>query len=562
MEQFTQAPPALGNQYRDDRMLRGLLRRLLPDDVLGAIEPELEAMGELSGGRLYRMQLAEYAREPVLTRWDPWGKRIDHIEVTPLWQVAERIAAEYGLVAAAYQQRHGRFDRIQQFALVYLFSAASDVYSCPLAMTDGAACALTQSGNRGLIERAVSRLTSRDPQRFWTSGQWMTETPGGSDVGHSETTARRDAGGRWRLYGRKWFTSAITAQMALTLARPQGNPPGAKGLALYYVETQAADGDLNGIEVLRLKDKLGTRKVPTAELLLNGTVAELVGEPADGVRAITPMLNVTRTWNTITAVSFMRRGIALARDYARKRHAFGGPLADKPAHVDTLAGLQAEAEAALHLSFRVVELLGRRDSGDITEAQDHLLRIVTPIAKLLTGRQAVAVTSEVVEAFGGAGYIEDTGIPALLRDAQVLSIWEGTTNVLALDTLRAIRKVGGLDAVAAEIELCRRALVDGVLAHCLEQARSAFAHAAAWLRGNLNDAECLEGGARRFAMTIGRALALALLARHAQWALENGADVRPRAAARRFAAAGVDLIVEVSPREADVLANDRTSGGR
>src|SRR5262249_34400023 len=157
--------------------------------------------------------------------------------------------------------------------------------------------------------------------------------------------------------GRKWFTSAITSQMALTLARPEGNPAGGKGLALFYVETRDADGRPNGILVNRLKDKLGTRKLPTAELTLDGVPAEPVAGLDNGVRAIAPMLNVTRTWNAISAVSYMRRGIALARDYARKRVAFGSPLADKPLHVDTLAGLQAEFEAALHLTFNVVELL-------------------------------------------------------------------------------------------------------------------------------------------------------------------------------------------------------------
>ncbi len=557
MDLFTQAPPELGNQYHDDRALQGLMRRLLPATVLRAVEPELETMGALSGGRLYRMQLADYQREPALTQWDPWGRRIDRIELTPLWQAAERIAAEHGLVATAYQQRHGRFDRIHQFALVYLFSAASDVYSCPLAMTDGAAQALLASGNKALIDHAVPHLTTRDPRHFWTSGQWMTETTGGSDVAGSETLARRDDSGQWRLYGRKWFTSAITSQIALVLARPEGNPDGARGLALFYVETRAADGSPNAIEVLRLKDKLGTRKVPTAELLLCGTPAELVAGTGHGVRAIAPLLNISRTWNAVTAVSYMRRGIALARDYASRRQAFGSLLADKPAHSDTLAGLQAEAEAALHLSFFVVELLGCRDSGEMTSSQEDMLRIVTPVAKLLTGRQAVAVTSEAVEAFGGAGYIEDTGIPALLRDAQVLSIWEGTTNVLALDTLRAIRSAGGLDAIAVLIGDCRRAVTDPQLMRCLERAGAAFEHARGWLRDNVHDSESLEGGARRFAMTLGRALALALLGRHAQWELDNGGDTRPRAAAERFSVSGIDLIIDVSAREADMLANDR-----
>ena len=266
---FVQPPPELGNQYDDDRVLRSYLHRILPDDVRNEIEPQLRAMGERAAGDLYRQQLAERELEPRLVQWDAWGNRIDAIEVTPLWQKAERIAAEEGLVAIAYERRHGAHSRVHQFALAYLFTPSTDIYSCPLAMTDGAACALLASGNKTLIERALPRLTSRDPAQFWTSGQWMTEATGGSDVGASLTVARRE-GESWKLYGRKWFTSAIGSQMALTLARPEGNPAGGRGLALFYVETRDEHGALNGIRVNRLKDKLVTRKVPTAELELEG----------------------------------------------------------------------------------------------------------------------------------------------------------------------------------------------------------------------------------------------------------------------------------------------------
>jgi acyl-CoA dehydrogenase len=302
---FNQPPPQLGNQFDEDRVLRSYLQRHLPAEVLAAIEPELRELGELAGGELYDMQLADRLHEPVLTRWDAWGERIDQIEVSPLWQRAERLAAEMGIVAAAYEQTYGRFSRTHQFALTYLFHPSTDVYTCPLAMTDGAARTLLISGNRQLIERAVPRLTSRDPQQFWTSGQWMTESTGGSDVGRSEAVACQEGPDKWRLYGRKWFTSATTSQMALTLARPDGNPPGGKGLAMFYVETRDENGRLQpqSITVNRLKDKLGTRKVPTAELMLEGTPAQLVYGPSDGVRHIVPMLHLTRTWNAVSAVS-------------------------------------------------------------------------------------------------------------------------------------------------------------------------------------------------------------------------------------------------------------------
>ncbi|HUO85881.1 MAG TPA: acyl-CoA dehydrogenase family protein [Thermoanaerobaculia bacterium] len=564
---FLQSPPALGNQYHDDRVLRSLLARLLPAEMLAEIEPELAAMGELAGGELYDLQLADRENEPRLTRWSPWGERIDRVEVTPLWRRAERIAAERGLVAIPYEARHGRFSRLHQMALVHLFHPSTDVYTCPLAMTDGAARTLLAHGAGELAERAVPHLTSRDPAAFWTSGQWMTETAGGSDVGRSETVARRGEDGRWRLHGRKWFTSAAASQIALTLARPEGNPPGGRGLALFYLETRDADGALNGLTLERLKDKLGTRKLPTAEITLDGTLAEPVAGTADGVRAMVPMLVLTRTWNAVSAASFMRRGVALARDYARRRVAFGAPLSEKPLHRDTLAGLEAEAEGAFHLTFRLVELVGRPEAGELDEQGERLLRVLTPVVKATTARQAVAVASEAIEAFGGAGYVEDTGLPVLLRDSQVLSIWEGTTNVLALDALRAFAAGGERDGVAAAVvaEVERAAEAGRGVAGLEEPAAAALAatrHALAWLaaahRGD--DGRRLEAGGRRFALTLGRALEAALLVEHARWTLDRQGDGRPAAAARRLAAAGLDLVTDPALADSRALATDEPPG--
>lgn len=558
VELFNQEAPALGNQYVEDRVLRSYLRRALPADVLAAVEPDLHAMGTLAGGALYQMQLADRLNEPRLTQWDAWGERIDQIELTPLWREAERLAAEFGVVAAAYEQRYGRFSRPYQFALAYLFHPSTDVYTCPLAMTDGAARTLLRSANRPLIERALPHLTSRDPQQFWTSGQWMTESTGGSDVGLSQTTAVQDAQGVWRLYGRKWFTSATTSQMALTLARPQGNPPGGRGLAMFYVETRDDNGRLQNIQVNRLKDKLGTRKVPTAELTLDGTPATPVMGLTHGTRNIVPMLHLTRTWNSVTGVAFMQRGLTLARSYARKRIAFGAPLAHQPLHVDTLAGLQAETEAAFHLSFYLVELIGRDETGEIDAEQAALLRLLTSITKLTTGRQAVHAASEALEAHGGAGYVEDTGLPVLLRDSQVLPIWEGTTNVLALDTLRALaHEPEALSILHAAVQRCAATARDEALLRSGRVAETAVAHAAAWLQAAMQTGQtAVEAGARRFAMTLGRALALALLVEQAQWSLDHEQDGRARAAARRFAHNGIDLIADVAGDEAHALAND------
>jgi alkylation response protein AidB-like acyl-CoA dehydrogenase len=542
MTPFNQPPPTLANQYDDDRVLRSYLQRALPPDVLAALEPELKEMGQMAGGPLYAFQLADRLNEPRHTPWDAWGNRIDQIEVSPLWRAAEQLAARSGLIAIPYEQRHGVWSRVHQMALVYLFTPSTDVYSCPLAMTDGAARTLSVSGNPTLTERALAHLTSRDPRQFWTSGQWMTESTGGSDVGLSETIARQDDQRTWRLYGRKWFTSAATSQMALTLARPEGNPTGGKGLALFYLEPRDAQGRLDNILVHRLKDKLGTRKVPTAELTLNGTVAQPMMGLSDGVKNISPMLNVTRTWNSVSSVAYMRRAIALARDYARKRFAFGAMLAEKPVHVDTLASMQAEFEAAFQLAFFLVEVIGRDEGGETCEQERELLRLLTPIVKLTTAKQSVAVCSEALECFGGAGYVEDTGLPALLRDAQVFSIWEGTTNVLSLDALRVASGGGALAALQQQISGCVSAVQEPALREAAGLAVRTAAAAAEWLRAaGASGPSHVEAGARRFALALGRSLALALLCRHAQWAMDQG-DRRPLAAAVRFAGEGLPRV--------------------
>jgi alkylation response protein AidB-like acyl-CoA dehydrogenase len=376
----------------------------------------------------------------------------------------------------------------------------------------------------------------------------MTELTGGSDVGATETVAKQESAGDqsdgWRLYGRKWFTSAATSQIALTLARPEGNPSGSGGLALFYLELRDEQGRLRDIRIDRLKDKLGTRKVPTAELTLDGAPAQLVSGATDGVRNITPLLNITRLWNGISAVALMRRSLALAVDYAHKRSAFGAPLSEKPLHMDTLAGLQAETQAAFHLAFFVAELTGRNETDEIDLTQRLLLRLLTPLMKLTTGKQVVAVTSEALESFGGAGYVEDTGLPVLLRDAQVLPIWEGTTNVLSLDVLRVLGNEGiAFDALKVGVRACLRGVHHQSLASPARTVQAALAHAEDWFAEATKAGQpALEAGARRLALTLGRAMELALLCQQAQWSLDQQREDGSAAAARRFAAAGVDLI--------------------
>ena len=540
---FVQPAPQLADPYRDDRVLQAWLARVLPEAQRRAAEADFIALAEYAK-RAYARQLATTPSEPVLTHFDVWGNRVDRIELTETWREGPAIAARHGLVADGHDKSLGEFARVQQFAKVYLYHAASAFYSCPLAMTDGVATTLRDARNAGLRDRVLAHLLSRDPATFWISGQWMTENAGGSDVGGSGTTARRDADGTWRLHGRKWFTSAINAEFALALARPEGNPDGANGLALFGVQTHNDDGSWNGITLDRLKDKLGTRELPTAEIHLHDTIAELVGDTAHGVRAITPVLQVTRLWNAFGSLSTIARCLALARDYARRREAFGKPLIEQPLFVDALAGWESEFEAAFHLAMEVALLLGRVESGAGNERDAALQRLLTPLAKLWICKLGVRIASETVEAFGGIGYLEDSGIPLLLRDAQVFPIWEGASNVQALDFLRALEKQGIepiVDAVDAWTEGA-----DGIVSgRDAEAIHAAARHADIWLRDHARDPDALQAGALRLSTTCARSIAAALLARHAAWAQQHQNDAVSANALRRFCAHGLDRIIEM-----------------
>jgi alkylation response protein AidB-like acyl-CoA dehydrogenase len=540
MTEFFQDGPTLGNQYDDDRVLRSYLRRKLPAAVLADVEPSLRRLGERAATDILEIGDAAEREPPRHVPYDPWGRRIDRIETSDAWRELDRISATEGIVATAYERAHGALSRIDQFARLYLFAPSSALYSCPLAMTDGGARFLEVHGGPE-TRQVFDHLTSRDPNYFWTSGQWMTERTGGSDVGATTTVARCESGDHYRLYGAKWFTSATTSQVAMTLARIEGAPAGGSGLSVFLITLRDDAGNLRNIRVDRLKDKLGTRALPTAELTLDGTPAQLVGGAGDGVRKIATLFNITRVYNAVAAVGGMRRAIALATDFARRRRAFGKLLIEHPLHAETLAGMELEFRAAFHLAFRVVELLGKEEVGEASEEELKLLRLLLPIAKLYTAKQAISVASEALEAFGGAGYIEDTGLPRLLRDAQVLSIWEGTTNILSLDALRAIEKT---DALAMWTADAKTRIAAANTAPRIEAAKrvslaiesiEAYGRHAAQAGGEFQQA-----GARGLAYSIARTEAAILLLEDAV----RSDDSATHAAATRWAARDLVPLVE------------------
>lgn len=516
MVDFYQSPPTLGNQFEDDRVLQSYLRVFFarhPEAHLNTKkkaewESDYRRLGDLAAGEW--LALADQAeREPPRhVPFDAWGNRVDDILTSEAWKEFDRISAREGFVAAGYEKSDGALARVNQFVRLFLFAPSSAIYTCPLAMTDGAARAVELYGSAELKKRVLTHLLSRDPAQFWTSGQWMTERTGGSDVSGTSTVAKLE-NGKYRLYGTKWFTSATTSQMAMTLARTEGAPEGSRGLSLFYLELRDANQKLQNITVHRLKDKLGTHALPTAELTLEGTPAELVGELGNGVKKISSLFNITRIYNACCAVAGMRRGIALSRDFALKRRAFGKSLSEHPLHVETLAAMQVEYEGCFHLLFKTIELLGRDEAGKATEDESKLLRLLTPIVKLYTAKKGVAIASEVLESFGGAGYVEDTGLPRLLRDAQVLAIWEGTTNVLSLDVLRAIEKEAVFEPFVQDVSKRLSQIKNEDLKSSVQKITKSLAE----LQSHFKD--LTEAGARAFAWRLAEIYAASLATEHA-----------------------------------------------
>jgi hypothetical protein len=366
----------------------------------------------------------------------------------------------------------------------------------------------------------------------------MTERTGGSDVSGTSTVAKK-VGDHYELYGQKSFTSATTSQMAMTLARIEGADPGSRGLSLFYLELRNDKNELNKIMVHRLKDKLGTKALPTAELSLQGTPARLVGGEGGGVKKISSLFNITRIYNSICSISHMRRGLALAKDYSFKREAFGKKISDHPLHVETLMDMYVDYAASFHLVMRAVEILGKEECGKATVEEGALLRLLTPVIKLFAGKKTMAVTSEVMEVFGGAGYVEDTGLPRLHRDAQVFSIWEGTTNVLSLDVLRAIEKENAFKPFMQEISGRLQTIIKEPMAgqqlkgevqaieKALKDLEAYFHKIAAGGPGGFED---LQTSGRYFAFSLGNIFAATLMT---EFALHTK-DLRDIESARRW----------------------------
>jgi alkylation response protein AidB-like acyl-CoA dehydrogenase len=455
-------PDARGiNLYTADPMAKALFAAYLPAPLHAHLEPHFERLGLLAGGRLDELAGIADRNPPTLSVRDRRGADVSRVVKHPAYVEMERIAfADFGLAAMSHRPGvlgwPAPMPPAAKYALTYLLVQAEFGLCCPVSMTDSLARTLRRFGEPALVERCLPLLTALDLDGLAQGAMFMTEQGAGSDVAGTSTRAEPGPDGTWALRGDKWFCSNPDAGFAMVLARsePAGERDGLKGVSLFLLPRTRPDGTPNAYRILRLKDKLGTRSMASGEIRLEGATAWLVGERGRGFQQMADMVNNSRLSNGVRAAGLMRRALTEALHVARNRRAFGRRLVEMPLMRRQLLKMALRTEQARTMVFQTARALERADAGDTGAAP--LVRILTPLIKFRACRDARVVTGDAMEVRGGCGYIEEWSDARLLRDAHLGSIWEGTSNIVALDVLRAIRRDDALPAL--------RAHVDGLLA--------------------------------------------------------------------------------------------------
>jgi acyl-CoA dehydrogenase len=545
--------------YVLDPNLHLLLDRLLPDAAdREAAEAIVGRYGRLAGGVVARNAESTDKHPPVLARYDRWGDDVGVVEHSATWRESQAALVRVGFGGGLESVAGRPVPAVVTAATAYLVSQAETAAYCALGMTSGAADIVERYAPLSVRDDIVGRLRSLDADSAWEGGMFLTERQGGSDVGANTTRAVQD-GDEWRIFGEKHFCSNVDADVFIVLARPEGAPPGSRGLATFIVPRRLPDGEENGFRLKRLKPKLGTVGVPTGEVSLEGALAWLAGpqpEPADGGRAggngqagnaardgrglnrMMEMVNGSRFGVALMSLGIHRRCWLEAAIYAARRQQFGNRIDAYPLVRETLVDLLTDLEAGLALSF---ECAAATRTATSPEEGALFRRIAIPLAKARSCRAGLEAASQALEVFGGNGYMEDWPMARQLRDAQCHTIWEGTENICCLDVRRAMRSEGADGAVVRRID---RALEEAegapgageVLADALSNvaaSRDEVAEAATYLRSAPEDLALLQ--LRRFSTLMADTLEGALLCEEAGWSLASAGDARKAVVARRFA---------------------------
>lgn len=474
------APDCRGaNFFEIDPDIDALSALYLPADLRAHLRPSYQRMGEIAGGELEDLAAVADRNPPVLHPRDRFGRDEDWIEYHPAYKEMERIGfLDFGLQAMTH--RGGvlgwpePLPPAAKYIFTYLFTQAEFGIMCPISVSDTAAYLVRRHADEALKAKILPGMLSQDADTLLRGTQFMTEKEAGSDVGLVSTEARLEDG-VWRMYGDKWFCSHADADIAMILARPENARPGTKGLGLFVLPRRLDDGSRNAYRIVRLKDKLGTKSMASGEIVLNGAEVWPVGELGNGFKQMMDQVNLSRLSHGVRAAGMMRRCLNEALACARGRRAFGGPLIDRPMVRRQLMKMLLPTEQALSVSLFTADVMAKADRGDDRAAA--ALRLLTPLVKFRACRDNLMVATAAMEMRGGTGYIEEFVNARLVRDAQVGVLWEGTSNIVALDAID--RAVGRADAHLALGEILEEGLelVDDFRPTVATDIRAAFKRA-------------------------------------------------------------------------------------
>lgn len=427
--------------YKNDETLQLILKKYLSDDFYDYANQRLESFGELSANEIdERARYTDREGEPELLKYNKYGEDISKVIVNEGYKKTVEQTYNEGIVGYVHKkipELNKKGNYTYSFAQGYILSQAEAGFYCPVTLTLATAYLLDHYGNEEVKEKFLHNVCSTGEQELYEGATFLTERQGGSDVGANETIAVKN-GETYEIYGEKYFASnAGMAKVAMVLARIEGSDQGSRGLSLFAVPWHNDDGSLNKVSIRRLKDKLGVKAVPSAEVELNGSRAYLVGDAKKGFYYMMEALNLSRVSNSIASVGIMKRSYDEAYDYASRRRAFGEKLTNYPMVKDTLMRMKAKLHVETATIFDMIQLYDKvTDSDEVSEEEEIINRLNIALIKKETANQAISFAHEAIEMHGGNGYIEDFIAPRLLRDAQVLSVWEGTENILGLEVVR------------------------------------------------------------------------------------------------------------------------------
>jgi alkylation response protein AidB-like acyl-CoA dehydrogenase len=438
------------NFYHEDPNLKFLLKKYLDDDFYKWADKELEEFGALCATEIdERAVHTDREGQPRLIKYDKMGNDISFIWVNEGYKKTVEQTYNAGIVGYVHKNipvlgRKGNY--IYSYAQGYLLSHAEPGFYCPVTLTMATAYLIDHYADDELRNKYLPHVISTGEVELFEGATFLSERQGGSDVGANEVEAKFEDG-KYRIYGEKYFGSnAGQCGVAMVLARIEGAPVGTKGLSLFLVPwRKEGSQELNNLEIRRLKDKLGVKAVPSAEVVFNGAEAYLVGDPKRGFYYMMEALNLSRICNAVASIGIMQRAYLESKKYAFTRHTFGSYLADFPMVKETLVKMAAKQEVETSAVFSLVSLFDRVTDKENSVTTDEIAinRLLIALLKMETAEQAIHFAHEAIEMHGGNGYMEDFVTPRLLRDAQVLTVWEGTANILGLEVLRLIDKFDG-----------------------------------------------------------------------------------------------------------------------